>query len=784
MKKLLLFSFTLLFSISIFAQAQKNLTLLGQLTFPNKGDLSNLWGYTAPDGTEYAIVGLEMGVSIVSLADPTNPVEVQFLPGVQTIWREVKTFSHYAYIVNEGGDGVRIVDLAGLPGSVVSKDTVLAGIVTGHTVSETDGFLYINGYNGNNGGFKIFDLNIDPWRPPLVGTYSTRYVHDCYVRGNTMYAGQINDGLLAIIDLTNKANPQDIATHSYINSFTHNAWLNDAGNVCFTTDEVNAAYIYAWDITDPSNIIELDKIRSSLSAGAAIPHNIHVKNDYGVTSYYRDGVLIFDVSHPNAMVEVGYYDTSPLSGGNFNGCWGVYPYFQSGHIIASDIENGLFVLNPTYVRGCFLEGIVTDAVTGSPISGATISMSTITDNSIATGAYTIGIADAGTFQVTYSKPGYVSQTISASLTNGVTVTQNIQLQPVQTFAIGLQVMETGTSNPISGAQIVMDGGGGLVYNLTTVNGTASTSAVGGTYTVTVGNWGYRTKQTTLNISAAGNQIIYLDKGYYDDFYFDFGWTVSSTCSAGDWEKGEPQGTAQQNGSPSNPDLDVANDIGDECYVTGNGGGSIGGDDVDGGSTELRSPIFDLTTYNNSAKIFYNWWFFNKDLANQGTINDHFKVSITNGTTTQQVRDYTGEHAVWALDSFVVSSVITPTATMQLILNVADAAPGHITEGAFDKFWVTGSINTSIDAAISAQTSFSVSPNPIANNFSVNYHFPAKEVATYSMEIYDVTGKMLKNYPLSTSEGTLSVSEDFPQGLYLIALKWNNMVVKSVKVVKE
>ncbi|MBK9258031.1 MAG: hypothetical protein IPM42_21485 [Saprospiraceae bacterium] len=44
---------------------------------------------------------------------------------------------------------------------------------------------------------------------------------------------------------------------------------------------------------------------------------------------------------------VAYYDTEPSNTNynqNYAGAWGVYPYLPSGSILASDIQNGLFVL--------------------------------------------------------------------------------------------------------------------------------------------------------------------------------------------------------------------------------------------------------------------------------------------------------------------------------------------------------------------------------------------------------------------------------------------------------
>jgi hypothetical protein len=58
-----------------------------------------------------------------------------------------------------------------------------------------------------------------------------------------------------------------------------------------------------------------------------------------------------------------------LAGNGFNGAWGAWPYLPSGNIIVSDMEQGLFILGPTYVKACYLDGLVTDAGTGAPLFG-------------------------------------------------------------------------------------------------------------------------------------------------------------------------------------------------------------------------------------------------------------------------------------------------------------------------------------------------------------------------------------------------------------------------------
>ena len=69
-------------------------------------------------GTEYALLGVRSGTSIINLSDPANPVEVTFIPGPQSIWRDIKVHGQYAYTITEqtgSGQGLQIIDLSQLP---------------------------------------------------------------------------------------------------------------------------------------------------------------------------------------------------------------------------------------------------------------------------------------------------------------------------------------------------------------------------------------------------------------------------------------------------------------------------------------------------------------------------------------------------------------------------------------------------------------------------------------------------------------------------------------------
>ena len=431
--------FLILFiAIVVNLPAQMNMTFRSQLTYPSQ-ELANIWGYADAAGNEYALVGHTSGLSIVNVTDADNPLQVQQVNGTWSYWREVRTWQNYAYVVTEGGTlGLQIINLSGLPGSVNTKYWKGSGAINNllnkaHSLQITDGYLYLNGTNLFGGRTIIINL-ADPWNPVYMGVISGSYVHDGYVRNDTLWACNIYGGYVSVFNVANKNAPVLVATQNTPNNFPHNTWLNTSGSVLFTTDEVSNSFLSSFSVSDINNITLLDKVQVTPGSGSIV-HNTHLHNDYAVTSWYRDGVVVVDAARPDNLVVVGHYDTSPsLSGNGFNGCWGVYPYLPSGNIIASDIEGGLFVLTPNYLRACYLEGIVTDSSTGAvlPNTLVQITSANISENTKITGEYKTGLSVAGSYTVTFSRTGYVTKSVIVNLSNGVLTNLNVQLVPVGT----------------------------------------------------------------------------------------------------------------------------------------------------------------------------------------------------------------------------------------------------------------------------------------------------------------------------------------------------------------
>ncbi|HMT28409.1 MAG TPA: choice-of-anchor B family protein, partial [Bacteroidia bacterium] len=732
------------------------------------------------------------GLSIVDVTDPDNPVEVFNVPGAQSDWREVKTWQTYAYVTTEGGNqGLQIVDLTNLPASINSKYWTGTGAIanqleTIHALHIDDAHAYLYGSNLYNGSALIIDL-ADPWNPVYQGHTPGTYVHDGYVRNDVLYSGHIYDGYFAVFDVSDKTNPVLLAQQNTPNNFTHNTWLNDAGTVLFTTDETNDSYLTSYDITDLQDIKELNRFQFTPGSGSIV-HNTHILNDYAVTSWYKDGFNIADVSRPGNIISVAGYDTyTQGTGGGFNGCWGVYPFLPSGTIVASDIDNGLYVFTPTYVRGCYLEGIVTDSVSGLPLNNATVNVLTTNLSKITNliGEYKTGTVTPGTVSVEVSRAGYATKTINnVVLVNGQLTTVDVQLNPLTALTAAGQVIDASTGLPVPGAKVQIFNG--------TSNDLVTTDAGGNfaipaffpdNYNVDAGKWGYQTycsnnqaiNSTTLPL------VIQIQPGIYDDFTFDLGWTVSG-ASGNSWERGEPVGTTTQNGTQANPNLDVTTDCRDKCFVTDNGGGGAWDNDVDGGNTILTSPVFDPTAFLNPY-VNYARWFYNGGNNGGGAADDTMTVKLTNGIVTvtlESMYPNTANNSSWVNRSYQISQFLTPTSNMQLIVETADWGPVfNIVEGGLDKFEV---VEGPVGVAENLNVSLNAYPNPYTDVIRVTFD-NSKLRGNAKLIITDLSGRIVSEELIDKSKGFMDTGSNLSAGVYLAQIVSDGMNITPVRISK-
>lgn len=792
----------LLLSAGLFAQSSLNTTLTDQMAIGGSQTLANICGYTAPNGNEYALLGAENGMIIVDVTNPANVTQIVQIPMVTSLWKEIKVYQNYAYVTTEGNGGaLQIVNLNAIPATSAASysyytytgDGAIAGqLSTVHAlhIDTTAGFCYLFGTNLFSGGAVFLDLNADPYNPTYAGKYDQLgYVHDGYVDNDTLYAGHVYAGQFAIVDCTNKSAPVVLATQTTPTAFTHNTWLTADRNYLLTTDENSNSFLTCYDVSDPSNIQEMDRTQSWNPNSNSIVHNTHVVGqNWAVTSWYKDGFVITDITRPHNLVNVGWYDTYVGSGSGFNGDWGVYPYFPSGTIVVSNIDEGLFVFSANYIRACYLEGNVYDSLCGTPLTGVTVTVSTVnlTEQTDINGDYATGTPTPGTYTVTFSKPGYVSVVYNnVVFAPGQVNIFNVAMYAPGGFSLNGHVQDATTTTALQNVPVqISDVNNSYLFYSNGTGDFSNCTMIPGWYDITSAAWGYQTLCTQDSVTPTSGLVnVQLDSGYEDEFTFDLGWTITGNASSGQWERGEPIGTTFNTANDANPDVDVNGDCTDKCYVTGNNGGSASQDDVDNGNTIITSPVMDLSTYGDPW-IHYSRWFFNA--GGSGTPNDTLFVRVSNGTATvtlEKVHQASANNSTWVNSSFRLSNYITITNNMRVIVEVRDFNPGHLVEGAFDNFIVVDSSGLGVQNPAVMNPGMNVYPNPFTGSTQVAYSIDASDAGNAYMEIVDVTGRLVSTVQLNSATGIVTVGEGLANGIYVVRIMGNEGIISQDRIIK-
>jgi len=136
---------------------------------------NDIWGYSCASGREYAIIGLGEGVAFVEVTLATDPQIIAVFSGPFTFWRDIKTYKHYAYVVGDGGhENMQVYDLSQIDAGIVTHVSTVPATRTHNVVIDTtSGMLYrVGAVWPDANGLMIYDLNLDPANPVLVGQWN------------------------------------------------------------------------------------------------------------------------------------------------------------------------------------------------------------------------------------------------------------------------------------------------------------------------------------------------------------------------------------------------------------------------------------------------------------------------------------------------------------------------------------------------------------------------------------------------------------------------------------
>lgn len=702
---------------------------------------SGIWGYRAPSGTELAIIGTYNGTSFVNCTVPTAPVEVAFIAGPGSSWREIRTYGHYAYISNETGSGLAIVDLANpLAPTLVREHTAAFSTCHSLHMDEAAGLLYCN---GTNLGLRLLDLAANPTNPPVKATFSNYYVHDSYSRGGLAYFAAVYDGFVSILDVSNLPAIPELSRITTPGAATHNCWLTADGDYCLTTDETGGGFLTVYDVRDPENPVYVSQYENPEEPGSSV-HNVQVVGDFAYNSWYTAGLQIIDVRDRANPLRVGFYDTY-VGGGLYNGAWGVYPHQPSGAIYISDMSTGLYVFRhtPGYAT---LQGTLTDAATSAPLGNATVSVpaAAATSNTREDGTYRLYL-DGGVYQAVYQAFGYTSDTLTVALADSTVTTRDVALAALPSGSVSGTVKRLDTGAPLAGVRVGLQGT--PFTAVTTSMGTyAFASVPASNYTETADLFGYGLVNAIIHVDAGQNTVQNFNLQlaiFADNLEISLGWVVGAPgdgATSGLWTRVDPNGTGA--GMVQTED-DHTPDPGIRCYVTGNGpvSGGLGAADVDGGRTTLLSPALNLSSLTRPLLRYFRWY---SNDAGPNPGEDVFRVDVSNdaGASWVNLETLGVTRNFWEEKLFDLAAVLPITSTMKLRFVAEDAFGASIVEAAIDDIEIYENPATAAvpgdPAPRPLPLALAGAPNPFRSGTTLSFRTAA--YAPVLLDIFDVHGR--------------------------------------------
>ena len=333
---------------------------------------SDIWGWTDPETLrEYALVGRSDSLAFVDVSTPTAPIYLGSLPThtFNYLYRDVKTFGNYAYIVSDVAnhgmqvfDLTRLRDLSEAPDEFWQPDAHYGRFGNAHNIviNPESGRTIAVGSNTQNGGLHFVDIS-EPLQPSFAGGMaSIGYTHDAQAityrgpdeehEGREIVLAFTIDSM-SIVDATTPNRPRRISRTSYEDHhYAHQGWVTEDHRFVLMNDELDEMNLHlekprthVWNIEDLENPKYMGFHEGSVKA---IDHNLYVRGEYVYQSHYLSGLRVLKMSDVESgqLEEVAWLDTHPtIDALSFGGVWSAYPYFDSGTIVMSDMSKGLIV---------------------------------------------------------------------------------------------------------------------------------------------------------------------------------------------------------------------------------------------------------------------------------------------------------------------------------------------------------------------------------------------------------------------------------------------------------
>jgi hypothetical protein len=188
------------------------------------------------------------------------------------------------------------------------------------------------------------------------------------------------------------------------------------------------------------------------------------------------------------------------------------------------------------------------------------------------------------------------------------------------------------------------------------------------------------------VSAGYSTLAYANYDFETSGGFQTG-IAGDTATSGVWARVDPIGTLAQ------PEDDHSAAPGTFCWVTQNGlsGGAVDASDVDGGTTTLRSPNYDMSGPYRWVVSYWRWYSNDQGGAPH---TDVFKVDVSNdggaGWVNVETVGPTGPETSggWYRHEFIVDQFVTPTTLTRFRFVASDTGVDSVVEAAIDDVSIT------------------------------------------------------------------------------------------------
>lgn len=359
--------------VTVSAQNSLNMQLLGHYNDTSLAkNGTQIWNdvmgwHDTATNKEYLITGT---TDSIYFFDITNPSQLKICgrfwgTNRKCINRDYYPYQHYLYAVSDQCEtlgNLQIFDMQYLPDSVVKvyESDSLGALTHSIFIEEKRKRMYMhlnkvpNKITGqlDRNPMDIISLE-DPVHPVKIGTlkfpapYQSVRVHESYVRNDTAYCSGETAGLF-IFDVRQADTPTLISAilPPYPqNAYNHSSWLDSSGRYLLFCDETpEGVGMKIYDLKDMTS----PRLVGQPFKAAGSPHNSYWMGRYAYTSMYYGGVHVYDLNQVDSPILGAFYDTYPQNfTGGYEGCWGVWPFLPSGLILASDMQNGLFIFKTT-----------------------------------------------------------------------------------------------------------------------------------------------------------------------------------------------------------------------------------------------------------------------------------------------------------------------------------------------------------------------------------------------------------------------------------------------------